>query len=207
MQNYSNRTAERAAAKPPEILFIMNTEKFYLDGFKEAERKEGIIKKEVHRGDVFYYSFSREETGSEQNGYGNGRPCVIVSNEKNNEFSPTVCIVPITSKEKKPLPTHVFVDIGSVYGTALAEQVTTISKERLTTFCGELDEKILKELNKAISVQLDIFQPQDKEYNTITPPPDCELGDDDILRRLKAAEDEMNKYKYLLCERLLKRRL
>lgn len=185
----------------------MEKETFYKKQFEDAERKEGVIQKEVHRGDVFFYAFTKTEMGSEQNGTGNSRPCVIVSNEKNNLFSQTVTIVPMTSKTKTPLPTHVHVDIGIVSGTVMAEQVTTISKDRLLNFCGEIDGKTMLALNNALSVQLDIrtSQKQDKE-DTSASKSDDDLCDEEILRKLKAAEDEVGKYKYILLERFLKHR-
>ena len=134
----------------------MDKERFYDKGFAEAEEREGKTLTEVHRGEVWYYSFNGSAVGSEQDGGIKGRPCVIVSNEKNNLFSTTVTIIPMTSKDKKPMPTHVYIDIGMVYGTALCEQVTTISKDRLTRYCGEVDYTTLKEIEKGLSVQLGI---------------------------------------------------
>ena len=127
--------------------------------------------REVHRGEVYYYTFSNVE-GSEIAG---GRPCVIVSNEKNNANAPTVTVIPLTTQDKPPLPTHVYVDIGSVHGLALAEQVTTISKRRLSNYCGEVDEKTRKKIDAALAVQLELLQKCSAEIanseQKIIPPP------------------------------------
>lgn len=66
------------------------------------------FEREIHRGEIFYMTF-KEQVGSEQQG---GRPVIVVSNETCNKFSPTVTIVPLTTKDKKPLPTHVELNIG-----------------------------------------------------------------------------------------------
>lgn len=96
--------------------------------------------KEVHRGEIYFYSFPKQE-GSVQFGL---RPCVVVSNEKNNELSTIVNVIPLTTQPKNPLPTHVYINVGSVYGNALAEQIMTIPKSRLRQYCGEIDSQTQK---------------------------------------------------------------
>lgn len=79
------------------------------------------FEREIHRGEIFYMTF-KEQVGSEQQG---GRPVIVVSNETCNKFSPTVTVVPLTTKDKKPLPTHVELNVEGlpVYGTILCEHV------------------------------------------------------------------------------------
>lgn len=157
--------------------------------------------REVHRGEVYYYTFSNVE-GSEIAG---GRPCVIVSNEKNNENAPTVTVIPLTTQDKPPLPTHVYVDIGSVHGLALAEQVTTIAKRRLSSYCGEVDEKTRKKIDAALAVQLELSQKGSAEIanneQKIIPPPvaiqESAAQDKELLQRLILAEHERNTYREL----------
>lgn len=55
------------------------------------------------------------------------RPVVIVSNNKNNEYSPNVTVVPVTTKYKG-LPTHVKIGNESI---ACCEQILTIPKHYL----------------------------------------------------------------------------
>lgn len=162
----------------------------------------------IHRGEVYYF-LSSSSVGSEQKG---GRPCVIVSNEKNNEYAKTVTIIPITSKEKNPLPTHVKIDIGSIAGTALAEQIMTISVNRLSDYCGEIDLKTQKEVDKALAVQLALSPKNDTPPHTnIAPAPvpvrniekDAER---DELFHMKVVESERDTYKELynsLLEKLI----
>ena len=143
--------------------------------------------REVHRGEVYYYTFSNVE-GSEIAG---GRPCVIASNEKNNANAPTVTVIPLTTQDKPPLPTHVYVDIGSVHGLALAEQVTTISKRRLSSYCGEVDEKTRKKIDAALAVQLELSQKYSPETanneGKIIPPPRDDSGERRTGQRVIAA--------------------
>ena len=109
--------------------------------------------KTIHRGEIFYMSFP-QGTGSEQQG---GRPVVIISNEMCNSTSPIVTAIPITSKEKTMLPTHVKLDEDlPVYGTILCEQICTTSKSRLSNYVGEVSYNTMKKIEKALLIQLDI---------------------------------------------------
>ena len=87
-----------------------------------------------YRGDI-YYIMPGNAIGCEQRG---GRPGIIVSNEKNNRYSPTVEVVLLTTRPKKPLPTHVPINSARRPSTALCEQITTVSKERIGEYVGRL---------------------------------------------------------------------
>lgn len=112
------------------------------------------FEREIHRGEIFYITF-KEQVGSEQQG---GRPVIVVSNESCNKFSPTVTVVPLTTKDKKPLPTHVELNVEGlpVHGTILCEQVQSVSQYRLGSYIGEVDDHIMRKIEKALCVQLDI---------------------------------------------------
>lgn len=105
------------------------------------------FEREIHRGEIFYMTF-KEQTGSEQQG---GRPVIVVSNETCNKFSPTVTVVPLTTKDKKPLPTHVELNVEGlpVYGTILCEQVQSVSHYRLGSYVGEVDDRIMRKIEKS----------------------------------------------------------
>lgn len=109
----------------------------------------------IHRGDVFYADLAGT-VGSEQGGV---RPVVVLQNEKGNRFSKTVIIAPISSKlAKPPLPTHVTVPDSILEKTSmvLLEQVRTIDKRRMGQKIGALDEGLMKQVDEALKVSLDI---------------------------------------------------
>lgn len=126
------------------------------------------FEREIHRGEIFYMTF-KEQIGSEQQG---GRPVIVVSNETCNKFSPTVTIVPLTTKDKKPLLTHVELNVEGlpVYGTILCEQVQSVSHYRLGSYVGEVDDRIMRKIEKALCVQLDI-NTKAAETVTVQAPP------------------------------------
>jgi mRNA interferase MazF len=87
------------------------------------------------------------------------RPVVIVSNDKNNEFSGTVTILPITSKRlRKTYPFEVFLPKGAgnlpKNSKVKADQIRTLDKVRIVTFIGRLEEKRMVEIETAIRVHL-----------------------------------------------------
>lgn len=104
------------------------------------------------KGEI-YYIYPRDTVGNEQMG---GRPGIIVSNDMANEFSNIVEVVFLTTKEKKPLPTHVEINSSKVRSTALCEQIETVSKERIGNYINSVTQNELKEIEKALLVSLGI---------------------------------------------------
>lgn len=104
---------------------------------------------EYCRGDIFFIS-EGAYVGSEQNG---GRPGIIVSNDTGNKYSSNVEIVFLTSREKKPMPTHVEV-LCKVPSTALCENIQTVSKERLSNFIRSCTTSEMKKIDQALLCSL-----------------------------------------------------
>lgn len=95
------------------------------------------------------------EYGSEQHGI---RPVVVVQNDKGNLYSGTTIVVPITSRNKHYLPTHVplCTNIFEKRSMALTEQVMTLSKDRLIKFIGTLSFSDMLKIDRALRISLEI---------------------------------------------------
>lgn len=111
----------------------------------------------VKRGDIFYADLS-PVVGSEQGGT---RPVLIVQNDTGNRHSPTVIAAAITSQTGKArLPTHINIAGGSVGlsrdSVILLEQIRTIDKQRLKEKVCRLDETVLKRVDRALRVSLEL---------------------------------------------------
>lgn len=111
----------------------------------------------IRRGDI-YYADLRPVIGSEQGGI---RPVLIVQNEAGNKHSSTVIIAAITSQlHKAKLPTHV--ELDSRYcdiakdSVILLEQLRTIDKQRLKEKVCHLDAQVIKRVNEALKVSLEL---------------------------------------------------
>ena len=111
----------------------------------------------IKRGDIFYADL-RPVVGSEQGGI---RPVLIIQNDTGNKHSPTVICAAITSKmNTAQLPTHV--EIESCHydivkdSVILLEQLRTIDKKRLKDKVCHLDNDIIGQVDKALSVSLEM---------------------------------------------------
>lgn len=91
--------------------------------------------------------------GSVQHGE---RPYLIVSNNMCNQYSPTLTVVPLTTKYKHWMPTHYVVKINGRRNTILAEQICCISKESITSYFCKLEDSDMKEVDDKIKVQLSL---------------------------------------------------
>lgn len=106
----------------------------------------------IKRGEVYLTNLGNRE-GSIQSGI---RPVIIISNDMNNKFSPTINVLPVTSKTKNNIPVHV--GIGEHEGlkqksTILVEQVLTINKNELKERMGKCSRYKMYEIEKAIMLQ------------------------------------------------------
>ncbi|MBQ2398349.1 MAG: type II toxin-antitoxin system PemK/MazF family toxin [Bacteroidales bacterium] len=113
-----------------------------------------------HFGEIWMCNLINKD-GSIQSGY---RPVFILSNNKNNTYSTTLNIIPITSKmNKRKLPVHVELWSYQKYGlktpsTMMIEQTTTITLECLDKRIGIVsDSQILFNIGKAMSIQFPVF--------------------------------------------------
>ena len=109
----------------------------------------------VRRGEIYYADLS-PVVGSEQGGI---RPVVIVQNDMGNRYSPTIIVVPITTRlNKKNLPTHTKINNSSLLkeSIALMEQIRTIDKSRLISYKGKVDSSTLEKINNGLIESEDI---------------------------------------------------
>lgn len=112
----------------------------------------------IHRGDI-YYADLRPVIGSEQGGI---RPVLVIQNDVGNRHSPTVICAAITSKmNKAKLPTHVELDAEKYDlmkdSVVLLEQLRTIDKQRLKDKVCRLDNEILKKVDRALEISLELY--------------------------------------------------
>lgn len=110
------------------------------------------MENKIYRGEI-YYIYETEVSGNEQAG---GRPGIIISNDVGNEHSPVVIVVYLTTREKKPLPTHVKINTADKPSTALCEQIETVYKGRIGKYIGQITDTEQKRLDKALAVSIGI---------------------------------------------------
>ena len=129
-----------------------------LADLKAQLQAEEMRLQEVKRGQIVMLDLPTV-AGSVQNGL---RPCVIISNNKANKFSPNVIAVPLTSKSKKDMPTHYLLEPSKrnglrVASTVLAEQILTVSKNAIKKIIGIVDDQHIDNVNKIIKESISLF--------------------------------------------------
>ena len=107
--------------------------------------------KDVHRGEIWFVELG-DNKGSVQS---NKRPALIISNEMSNLHSDILMVIPITSKNKIELPTHVPIKL-KYESLILCEQITTISKKCLCNCVRELNDDEMKMVENAIKISLEL---------------------------------------------------
>jgi len=106
--------------------------------------------KEFKKGDVYLVDLD-DKYLNVQSGR---RPCLVVQNNYGNTFSPTLIVIPLTTKLKKVyLPVHVLIAEKEM---ALCECILTISKKQTISYMKSLDEKTMKLIDRALSISLGI---------------------------------------------------
>lgn len=107
----------------------------------------------MKRGEVWWVKFNTPSVGGEIE---KQRPAVIVSNDAANKHLNRVQVVPLTSKIDKLYPSEAYVMLNGKQSKAIADQLTTVSKLRLSNIEGKLSAADLQKVEQAIRTQLDL---------------------------------------------------
>ena len=105
------------------------------------------------RGDVWWVNFEPSIGGEIRK----KRPAIIVSNNAANKFLNRVQVIPITSNIDRLFPSEAYVTVAGKKGKAMADQVATVSKQRLSKRIGSVSDDEMKMVVEAIKTQLDLF--------------------------------------------------
>lgn len=106
---------------------------------------------DIKRGDIFYIANSKYYATDPENEA--GRPAIIVSNDILNKNSSVVEVVYLTTRDKKPMPTHVGI-ICKIPSTALCETIYTVTKDRIGDFIKSCSAEEMASIDKAMAVSL-----------------------------------------------------
>ena len=104
------------------------------------------------RGDVWLVSFDPSLGGEVQK----TRPAVILSNDTANALLNRLQVVPISSQVTTLYPAEAYVDVAGERRKAMADQITTIAKQRLLRHLGSLSRGDLDAVARVVCIQLNV---------------------------------------------------
>jgi mRNA interferase MazF len=102
------------------------------------------------RGEVWWVDFDSSLGGEIQK----TRPAVIVSNDAANRYLNRVQVVPITSKTLRVYPSEAVIELNGEARKAMADQVATVSKQRLKSRLGSVSREDMQAIERALHLQL-----------------------------------------------------
>jgi len=107
----------------------------------------------MNRGDVWWVNFEPSIGGEIRK----KRPAIIISNNASNKFLNRVQVIPITSNTDRLFPSEAYVTVAGKKGKAMADQLATVSKQRLSKCIGSVSDDEMNMVVEAIKTQLDLF--------------------------------------------------
>ena len=117
----------------------------------------------IKRGDI-HYILESVSVGSEQRA---GRPAIIVSNNAGNATSFVVEVVFLTTKPKTDMPTHVSIRSATYPSTALCEQITSVSTERVGEHVGTCTKQEMEAIDRALCISLNLVPEAPVRQNAV----------------------------------------
>ena len=106
----------------------------------------------IDRGDVYWVNFEPSLGGEIRK----TRTAIVLSNNAANAYLNRVQVIPITSNTDRLYPGEAYVRLNTEKRKAMADQLTTVSKQRLGTKIGFLSSDDLGRVEVAVLLQLGI---------------------------------------------------
>ena len=108
----------------------------------------------MRRAEVWWVSFEPSVGGE----VCKKRPAVIISNDAANRYLNRVQVVPMTSRTDRVYPSEALVRVNRRQSKAMADQLTTVSKQRLMNRMGRLSAPDMSKVEHAVMVQLGLIE-------------------------------------------------
>ena len=81
-------------------------------------------------------------------------PCLVVSNDEQNRFSPLITILPFTSSTDKIYPFQVLTKLKRRNSIILVDQIRTLDRKRFGEIVGEASIELMEEVERALHITL-----------------------------------------------------
>lgn len=110
-----------------------------------------LYKKIIKRGGVYWVVDAKNP---EKKLY----PCLVISNDTQNNISRFVIVLPITTKDLPTVPFHTQIIFEEKPAKIIAEKLhlLDLSKLKLENYQGQIDQETMEEVEKALFLVLNI---------------------------------------------------
>ena len=104
------------------------------------------------RGQIWWYEDCNTFDSSVQ---GKTRPVIIISNNKANENSNNVTVIPCTTKIKRlDMKTHILFSLNNINNITLCESILTANKAKLHNYEGVCDNELMEKIEDGVKIAL-----------------------------------------------------
>ena len=104
----------------------------------------------MKRGEVWWVDFEPARGGEIRK----TRPAVIISNDVANANLNRLQVVPLTSNSGRFCPSEAPVGVAGQVSKAMADQLASVAKERLSKQLGVLTRDDLRQVERVLKIQL-----------------------------------------------------
>ena len=119
----------------------------------QQKTKSKMKTKLIRRGEIYWVDLP-DKKGRELKEL---HPCLVISNDRQNTFSPLIIISPITSlkSDDKIFPFQISLQLQKP-SVILLDQIQTIDREKFKGKIGKLSPKLMEEAEKKLHLVLDL---------------------------------------------------
>ena len=104
--------------------------------------------KKIRRNDIYWTVYWNGKQKSRLN------PCLIISNNVQNEMSQFLIILPITTRKLPSSPFHVPIALQGAKGAIITERIHILHKDNLEEFLGRINQETALEVENALHLVL-----------------------------------------------------